>query len=234
MSSFTDPTQHSFWLASRAVGVIAMILVSISVAMGLLFSGRMIRNPGTPRRIRDWHEAVALCALLATGAHGFLLLGDSYLRPGIAGVLLPFAMAGQPVWTALGVVAGWLTLIVTLTFYVRRLIGPRTWRALHYLAFVVYVLAIVHTVGSGSDARSAWLLALLGAFAVPIVFAATYRFLPAERRARREAAAAAGSQPPPSQPPPAVPQPPPPARVPGVLVPGAPGAPLAGSVESGG
>jgi sulfoxide reductase heme-binding subunit YedZ len=183
MSAQTDPTQHLWWLASRSFGVVAMVLVSLSVGLGLALSGRLLRGPGMPARVKTLHEALALSGLIAIVLHGLLLLGDSYLRPGLAGIALPFALAGQPLWTGIGIIAGWLAAIVTLSFYVRGVIGVAVWRWLHRWTLAVYVLGLAHTLGSGTDARAAWLLGTLGLAAVPIVFAGVHRALP--RPARR-------------------------------------------------
>ena len=182
MSGGIDPGQHLWWLASRSFGVVAIVLVSLSVGLGLALSGKLLRGPGVPARVKTLHEALALSGLLAIVVHGLLLLGDSYLRPGIAGIALPFALAGQPVWTALGIIGGWLAAIIGLSFYVRRIIGVAVWRWLHRWTLVVYLLGVVHTLGSGTDARSTWLLATLGVTAVPIVFAGVHRALPTPRR----------------------------------------------------
>jgi len=175
----SDPTQHLFWLASRAFGVVAIVLVSLSVGVGLALAGRLVRRPGLPAQLKRLHEALALAGLIAIAIHGLLLLGDSFLRPGVTGIALPFALASQSVWTAVGIIAGWLAAIIGLSFYVRRWIGVSVWRWLHRWTLVVYALGIAHTLGSGTDARSVWLLGLLGATAAPIVFATTMRYLPA-------------------------------------------------------
>jgi sulfoxide reductase heme-binding subunit YedZ len=184
VSGGVDPSPHFFWLASRATGVIALVLVAASVGIGLALSGRLTRRPGAPGYLKTVHEATALVSLVMIAAHGALLLGDGYLRPGLAGILLPFQMDRQPAWTGVGILAGWLAIIVGLSFYVRKWIGTQVWRWLHRWTLGVYVLGVGHALGSGSDARSAWLLAILGVTALPIVFAATYRFLPGERRKR--------------------------------------------------
>ncbi len=90
--SYTDPSQHVFWLSSRAAGIVAMVLVSGAVTLGLLLSGRFASRPGAAARVKTLHEAVTLTALGAIVLHGVLLLGDSYLRPGLAGIALPFAL----------------------------------------------------------------------------------------------------------------------------------------------
>jgi predicted ferric reductase len=196
MTSPNDPSQHLFWLASRAFGVVAIVLVSLSVGVGLALAGRFGRRPGLPARLKRMHESLALAGLIAIALHGLLLLGDSYLRPGLAGIALPFALAGQPVWTGLGIIGGWLAAIVGSSFYVRRWIGVAVWRWLHRWTLAVYVLGIAHTLGSGTDARSVWLLGLLAVTALPIVFVGTYRFLP-RPVVQRAPAAASGLTPPP-------------------------------------
>jgi thiosulfate reductase cytochrome b subunit len=81
-----DPGQHLWWLASRSMGVVAMLLVSLSVAFGLAMSGKLVRGPGVASRLRTLHEALALSGLLAIVLHGLLLLPDTYLHPGLAGI----------------------------------------------------------------------------------------------------------------------------------------------------
>ena len=193
MNAGIDPGQHLWWLASRSLGVVAIVLVSLSVGLGLALSGRLLRGPGVPARVKTLHEALAVSGLIAIALHGLLLLGDSYLRPGLAGIALPFALASQPVWTALGIIAGWLAAIVTVSFYVRRLIGVAVWRWLHRWTLIVYLLGLAHTLGSGTDARSAWLLVTLAVTAVPIVFAGVHRVLPTPRREPRRQLAQAPS-----------------------------------------
>lgn len=178
MNEFTDPSQHFFWLSSRALGVVALVLLAASVSIGLTLSGRLLRKPGIAARLKNAHEAIALSATAATVAHGLVLLGDDFLQPGLIGVLLPFAMTNQPIWTGVGIIGGWLTAIFTFSFYVRRWIGVKTWRWLHRWTLAAYLLAVVHTLGSGTDAGTAWMLALLVVISAPIVFGITARAIP--------------------------------------------------------
>jgi sulfoxide reductase heme-binding subunit YedZ len=178
VNAYTDPGQHVFWLASRAFGAVALITVALSVGMGLAMSMRAAKGPGAMARLKTLHEATALTALIAIGAHGLLLLGDSYLRPGLEGIAIPFVIAHQPLWTGLGIVGGWLAALLGLTFYVRRWIGPKLWRKMHRWTLVVYVLAVAHTLGSGTDSGSLWLLAVLIATVAPIAVMAALRYMP--------------------------------------------------------
>lgn len=183
--SGAEVSQHLFWLSSRALGVTALVLVSLSVGLGLALASRVARRPGLPARIKRLHEATALTALIAIAAHGLVLLGDNYLRPSLADLVLPFSMANQPLWTGVGIIGGWLAAILGLSFYVRRWVGSGLWRKMHRWTLAVYVLAVAHTFGSGTDAGSTWLLLILAATGLPIVFLATLRFLPRERKAPR-------------------------------------------------
>ena len=187
MSTYTDPSDHVFWLASRGMGVAALVLISLSVGFGLALSGRISRAPGVPATFKRLHEAIGIAGLVMIAGHGLLLLGDPYLRPGIAGIALPFAMESQPVWTGVGILGGWLAAIVGLSFYVRKWIGTQVWRWLHRWTLGVYAMSIAHTLGSGSDASSVWLVYILLITAAPIIFLTVYRWLPAERKARKQA-----------------------------------------------
>lgn len=176
-----DPGQHAFWLASRAVGVVALALISLAVGLGLALSSRLGRRPGSVNGLKRVHEAIALSGLVAIVAHGALLLGDGFLKPGLIGVLLPFQMDRQPIWTGIGILAGWLAMIVGLSFYARRWITTPVWRWLHRWTLAVYVMGLAHTFGSGTDAGAPWLLATVAVTALPIVFAGTFRLLPPAR-----------------------------------------------------
>lgn len=183
-----DPTHQVFWFASRAFGIVAMLLLGVSVAVGLAMSGQLAHRPGQPAKLKHFHESATLVTLGLIVAHGGLLLFDSYLRPGLAGITLPFALSYRPLFTGVGIIAGWLAAILGLSFYARKRIGVKTWRFMHRFTIVVYLLALVHVIGSGTDARSPWMMALLTVLTAPIVFAFTYRMLPSSSR-RRPAAA---------------------------------------------
>jgi sulfoxide reductase heme-binding subunit YedZ len=189
MNSYTDPGQHIFWIASRAFGVVALVLTAVSVGMGLAMAMRAAKGPGAMAKLKQAHEATALAALIMIAGHGLALLGDSYLRPGLSGIAIPFVMQHRPLWTGLGIIGGWLAALLGLTFYVRRWIGPKLWRRMHRWTLAVYVLAVIHTLGAGTDAHSFWLLVILITTVAPIAVMAAVRLLPSddpsERRPRR-------------------------------------------------
>jgi methionine sulfoxide reductase heme-binding subunit len=170
-----DPGRHVWWLASRSMGVVAMVLVSLSVAFGLAMSGKLVRGPGVASRLRTVHEALALSGLTAIVLHGLLLLPDTYLKPGLAGIAIPFVASHRPLWTGLGVTAGWMSAVITLSFYVRRWIGVRAWRRLHRWTLAVWALGVAHTLGSGTDAGATWLVATLLISTFPVLVAGVHR-----------------------------------------------------------
>jgi sulfoxide reductase heme-binding subunit YedZ len=182
-----DPAQYGWWLASRASGVVALALVTCSVALGLTMAGKVIRRPGVGRKLKALHEHTALGGLVAIAIHGITLLGDRWLRPGISGILVPFSMGYRPVFTGLGILAGYLAAALGLTFYARRRFGPRLWRTAHRATIVVYLLALVHVIGAGTDAGSLWLRGFMVVTGIPVALLFVWRLLP--RRRRRPAVA---------------------------------------------
>lgn len=167
---------HEWWLASRAAGIAAMLLVSVSVGLGLANAARLI-PPRARRAFIAVHEQTALAALISIAAHGLLLVPDRWLHPGLAGITVPLAIGYRPLATALGIVGGYLAALLGLTFYVRRRIGPRLWRKAHMATIGVYALSLTHTLTAGTDAGTLWLRTLLVATGAPIALLLAGRVL---------------------------------------------------------
>ena len=186
MSGSPDPTQYVWWLASRASGVVALLLVTASVAIGLTMASKVVRRRGAGRVLVKVHEQTALAGLVAIAVHGVTLLGDRWLHPGLTGIAVPFAMSYRTAFTGLGIVAGYLAALLGLSFYWRRRIGARLWRKLHRATVLVWALGVTHALGAGTDAGTPWLRTLMLATGVPIVVLFAVRML---RRPRRRPAA---------------------------------------------
>jgi sulfoxide reductase heme-binding subunit YedZ len=167
--------EHIFWITSRAAGGAALILASAAVALGLMVSAK--RQGSNKRDLRAIHEALSLTTLAMVGLHGLALLGDAYLNPGVAGIAIPFVGFYRPIWTGLGIVAGYGLAALGLTYYLRDRIGAARWRKLHRFTAAFWVLAIVHTIGAGSDAAQIWFLAISGAFVIPAAALLALRYL---------------------------------------------------------
>jgi methionine sulfoxide reductase heme-binding subunit len=161
---------HLFWITSRAAGIAALML-----AGGSLGAGVMIRGRGESRRllgsdVRALHEALSLATLVAIAIHGLALLGDAYLHPSPLDIAVPFTGAYRPVWTGLGIVAGWGLAALGLSYYARNRIGAQRWRYLHRFIPIFWALGLVHTLGAGTDAAQPWLLIAVGLPTVPALF----------------------------------------------------------------
>jgi sulfoxide reductase heme-binding subunit YedZ len=175
------PTHYIWWLVSRASGIVAVTLVSISVLIGLAMAAKLV--PARRKRgVVALHEEMAVVAVVAIAVHGASLLGDAWLRPGLAGITIPFLLHYRPAVTGAGIIAGYLAVLLGPTFYLRRRLGARRWRRLHRLTPLIWVLAAVHTLGAGSDASSLWLRGVVLLPVGPIVYLLTVRTLTGRRR----------------------------------------------------
>jgi sulfoxide reductase heme-binding subunit YedZ len=179
---------HGWWLVSRSAGVVALLLIAASVLIGLTLAAGLGGPPQRRRALVALHEHAAATGLAAIGLHGVTLLGDAWLKPGIAGIAVPFVIGYRPAYVASGIVAGYLGAILGLSFYARRRIGGRRWRKLHRATPAVYVLALIHTLGAGSDAGTPWLRAVLLATTLPAAALLLARIVKRKPAPRREAA----------------------------------------------
>jgi sulfoxide reductase heme-binding subunit YedZ len=182
VSSAPRPADHAWWLASRASGIVALLLVTASVLLGLGMATRMLRRRGITPMLAPIHEQLSLAGLVAIAVHGITLLGDPWLHPGFAGIAVPFALPYRATYTAIGVIGGYLAALLGLSFYLRHRIGAKRWRVMHRLTSLVYVMAMVHTIGAGTDAGTRWLRLTLILSGAPVLFLLLVRLLP-ERRA---------------------------------------------------
>jgi sulfoxide reductase heme-binding subunit YedZ len=168
---------HLFWITSRAAGTAALVTASLSVACGLLMGGRLLRRRAGDLRVV--HEALAVATIVGIVIHAAALLGDSYLRPSLLDVTVPFVSGYQTFWTSLGIVAAWSTIVLGLSFYARARIGQARWRRLHRFTALAWLLGLVHSLGEGTDAGQAWFLAMTAVVAVPALGLLGRRLWPA-------------------------------------------------------
>lgn len=180
-----NPLDYGWWLASRSSGIVALLAVSISVIIGLMMANGLPRKPGAKRQLLAVHESTALAGLIAIAIHGVTLLGDHYLHPTITQIAIPFTISYRPFYTGLGIIAGWSAAFLGLSFYARRWFGARRWRTIHRATILVWALAVVHTLGSGTDASQLWMRVILLTTGIPIVFLFLRRIMPGEAKPAR-------------------------------------------------
>jgi sulfoxide reductase heme-binding subunit YedZ len=167
---------HAFWITSRAAGIVALLAASLAVALGLMMSTRMRTKVGDLRVI---HESLSLATMVALVVHALALLGDGYLNPSLADVTIPFASSYQRLWMAAGLVAGWLFIILGLSYYIRGRIGPQRWRRLHRFTALAWVLGVGHSLMMGTDAGTVWFLLAAALVVIPAAALLARRLLPA-------------------------------------------------------
>jgi sulfoxide reductase heme-binding subunit YedZ len=167
---------HLYWLTSRTAGIVALVLSSLSVCVGLLMGGRILKGARQPD-LRVAHEALSLATLAALLVHGLSLLGDGFLHPSLGDIAVPFLSGYKTLWTTTGIVAFWAMLLLGLSYYARGWIGNQRWRSLHRLTAAAWVLGLVHSLGEGTDAGQTWFLAMTAIVAVPATALLLFRWL---------------------------------------------------------
>jgi sulfoxide reductase heme-binding subunit YedZ len=182
------------WLIARAAGLVAFGLLTIAVVLGLALSTKLFGNR-RGKLIMGWHQTVVWTALGMLVLHMGALAVDPVMRFGVVGVLVPGAAPWRPVPVAAGIVTGWLMLILAASFHVRRRIGQRRWRLLHYVTFAAFAIGLYHALNVGTDLTGTRGLILAGVVAAPVVWLAYARILmpspPAREPKARPIAAAA-------------------------------------------
>jgi methionine sulfoxide reductase heme-binding subunit len=143
------------WYAARAAGVVAYLLVSASVALGLALAGKETFQRWPRFAVEDVHRFAGVLAGTFIALHVFWLAVDSQSHlGGVRGLVIPFASHYRPFWTGLGIVAAELLLAIAISNRYRKRISYTLWRRLHFLNFVVWIGATAHGLGAGSDSGS--------------------------------------------------------------------------------
>jgi methionine sulfoxide reductase heme-binding subunit len=172
------------WYVARAAGLVAFGLLTLSVWLGLAMSTRLATR--LQKSLFGWHRTLAWTGLSTLCLHAGALLLDPTIHFGLASVLVPFASAWKPGAVAAGIVAGWLTLMLAVSFRLRRWIGQKGWRRIHYASFAAFLLALGHALTAGTDLKGVNGSVLAALAAGPVVWLTFYRVL-APRPARASA-----------------------------------------------
>jgi predicted ferric reductase len=159
------------WYATRGAGVVSLLLLSAVVVLGIL-GVRRFEAPGWPRFLTtSLHRNLALTAVVFLAIHVVTAVVDPYTHLGWVALLVPFGSYYRTFWLGLGSVGAYLIAAIVVTSLARRYIGPRAWRAIHWLAYASWPVTVLHSWGTGTDSGSAWLLCL-GVVSVASVAAA--------------------------------------------------------------
>jgi sulfoxide reductase heme-binding subunit YedZ len=176
-------TGSPLWFLSRSSALVAFGLLTVTMLLGLLTTGRAA---GVPRFVTQaLHRNATLLALGFVLVHIASTALDGYVPVGWAATVLPFTSSYRTTWVAAGTVAFDLAILLTVTSLVRVRIGLRLWRSIHWLAYALWPLTLVHYLGTGTDVRASWgrWLAILSAVVVAAAVAARVAAVSAAQRA---------------------------------------------------
>ena len=160
--AITAASTNLYWFINRGSAVVTLILLTLTVALGVA-SVRRIEAAGVPRFvINAVHRNASLFAVVFLAIHVVTAVLDTYVPTRIVDAFIPFDAAYRPFWMGLGAISLDLFLAVLVTSLLRRHIGYRGWRATHWLAYASWPVALLHTLGTGSDVDTTWMRVVTG------------------------------------------------------------------------
>lgn len=145
-----------WWLVARSGGIVALVLVSLSVIWGLLLRSKYLAGGPGPKALLDLHRFLGALSVIFTGVHLLGLHLDRFVTFTVVDLLVPFASSWRPAPVALGIVAFWLLLAVHATSLAMRRLPRRLWRLVHLTSYLLLPLGFLHGSLAGSDAGTAW------------------------------------------------------------------------------
>jgi sulfoxide reductase heme-binding subunit YedZ len=173
---------QALWFLTRGTGVVSLLLLTAGLVSGIVGTVRF-RSSRWPRfLVHGLHRNLTLLSILFVAAHVVTTVADRFAPIGFIDAIVPFRSPYRPVWLGLGAVAFDLLLALVATSLLRARIGARPWRAVHWLAYASWPVALLHTLGTGSDARTGWLQLLSVASVAAVLGALAWRLARARAR----------------------------------------------------
>jgi predicted ferric reductase len=167
----------AFWYMSRAGGFVAYLLLWFSIIWGLTLSTKITAGIVSAPTAYGLHEFLSILAVVFAVIHSGVLLGDEYIKFSIFQLTIPFTGQYEPLWTGLGTIGLYLLVALTGSFYVRKQIGHKLWRFLHYLSLVAYLIALSHGLMAGSDSGLTVVKIMYLGTGLSVLFLTYYRLL---------------------------------------------------------
>ena len=163
------------WYATRGAGVVSLVLLIAVVLLGIVSVMRW-QTASWPRFLTTGlHRNLALTTLIFLAIHIVTAVVDPFTALGFNAAIIPFSSPYRRFWLGLGAVAIYLLLAIVLTSLMRPLFGPRVWRLVHWLAYAMWPLALIHSIGTGTDPRFLWMLAIEAVCVGSVVAAIAWR-----------------------------------------------------------
>ena len=148
------------WYFGRATGLVALVLLTAVVVLGTLGPLRVASKAWPRFAIRTVHRDVSLLTLLVIVIHVVVLVFDGYVHIPLSAGILPWGSSYMAFWVGIGALSFDLLIAIALTSMIRRRLGYRTWRFVHWFAYVSWPLAVLHGIVAGSDSGANWALGL--------------------------------------------------------------------------
>jgi Ferric reductase like transmembrane component len=160
MTALVAASPSPFWYATRGSGVVTLLLLTATLCLGVLTTVRW-HSGRLPRFVvAGFHRNLTLLAVAFLAVHVTTTIADGFAPIGLKDAVVPFLSPYRPLWLGLGTLACDLLIAVVVTSLLRARLGRAAWRATHWLAYAAWPLALVHSLGTGSDARFGWMAVL--------------------------------------------------------------------------
>ncbi len=186
LATIADYTVPSTWQLIRSTGLTAYILATLSTLWGIALSSKIVKDwsPGTISLLL--HASTSWLAVVFGAIHAILLLFDEYLTYEFLDLLVPFRGPYRPFAVGLGIIGFWILLVVNASFSVRKLMGNKYWRWLHYTSYLSFGLVSVHTLSAGTDATRIGYLFMLGVAMISVIALWLHRISPLGRNPKKK------------------------------------------------
>jgi sulfoxide reductase heme-binding subunit YedZ len=173
LAALAGPTP--MWYATRASGYTALVLLSASVVLGVLTSSRETRRDWPRFVVQSLHRNLSLLVGVFLVIHILTSVIDPFAKLTFVDAFVPFIASYRPLWLGLGVVAFELLIAITATSLMRHRLGWRSWRFVHLFAYASWPIAVIHGVGTGTDTKLLWALALVAVCVLAVIAALIWR-----------------------------------------------------------
>ena len=171
---FASDSTQIWWFVTRSAGIIAYLLLWFSMVWGLAVPSKLLKPVLDQTFTVDFHEFISLLSIGFTLLHVFVLMIDRFLPYTLLQILIPFLSPYRPFWVGMGVIAFYISLLVTVTFYMRSKIGMQTFRSIHMLSLLGYLGVTLHGLYAGTDSPLVAMQLLYKGTALVVIFLTAY------------------------------------------------------------
>jgi sulfoxide reductase heme-binding subunit YedZ len=170
------------WYTTRATGIVALILLTLTMVLGLVTTSRPRARHWPGFAQQEMHRRISIIAVVFLAIHVVTSILDTYVHIGWFAIVVPFTSSYSRFWVGLGTIALDLMVAVFVSSLLRSHLKPDTWRAIHWLAYASWPVALIHTFGMGTDSREHWVIALGALCALSVGLSLAWRVRATARR----------------------------------------------------